>query len=534
VAGVYAADPGRVRQATGSLTEAVRAALAAPAPTGQVPGRAEVEAAVSQAARLYDPAHGGLRRAPQFPSSFPVRLLLRHHRRTGEARSLEMACTTLEKMAAGGLHDQLAGGFHRYSTDERWLVPHFEKMLYDNALLAVAYVEAWQATGRADFARVARSTLDYLVRDLASPEGGLYSATDADSEGEEGRCFTWSLAEVEAVLGEAAPRFARFFGVRPEGNWEGVNVLHVPAPDEAEWAALAPARARLLAVRDRRIQPLRDDKVLASWNGLAISALAFGGRALAEPRWVAAAERAAAHVLERMVVDGRLQRSWLDGAAGTPAFLDDHAFLADGLLDLYEATFAPRWLSAALGLAERLDVLFGDPEGGGWFTTAADHERLLVREKPTHDGAEPSGGSVAVRVMQRLAAFTGEERWHRLAARGLAQAAPTLAAAPLSLHELLLSVDATLGPTPEVVLVWPAGAPPPEGMLAVLRRTFLPARALLGAAEGAPLGALAALTPIVAGKAAVGGSPTAWVCERGACRLPVTTPEALESALRSV
>jgi len=434
-------------------------------------------------------------------------------------------------MAAGGLHDQLAGGFHRYSTDERWLVPHFEKMLYDNALLAVAYAEAWQATGRADFARVARTTLDYLVRELASPEGGLYSATDADSEGEEGKYFVWTLPEIEAVLGAEAARFAAFHGVRPGGNWDGVNVLHVPAPDEAEWAALAPARARLLEARARRVPPLRDDKVLASWNGLAISALAFGGRVLGESRWVAAAARAADHVLGRMVVDGRLQRSWLGGQAGTPAFLDDHAFLADGLLDLFEATFEPRWLAAALDLGEQLERRFGDPEGGGWFTTAADHERLLVREKPTHDGAEPAGSSVAVQVMLRLAAFTADERWRRRADRALAQAAPTVAASPLSLHDLLLGVDAAGGPTPEVVLVWPDGASPHGAFLEVLRRVFLPSRALLGACEGPPLAALAAIAPIAAGKAAVGGLPTAYVCERGACRLPVTSPEALESLL---
>jgi len=535
VANVYHRDPERIRQATDSLTAAVRAALATPAaPGGDLPGREVVEAAVAQAARIYDPVHGGARRAPKFPSSFPVRLLLRHHRRTGEARSLEMAVTTLERMAAGGLHDQLGGGFHRYSTDERWLVPHFEKMLYDNALLAVAYAEAWQVTGRADFARVTRTTLDYLVRELASPEGGLYSATDADSEGEEGKYFVWTLAEIEAGLGPEAARFARFHGVLPEGNWEGVNVLHVPRPDEAEWEALAPARARLLAQRARRPAPLRDEKVLTSWNGLAISALAFGGRVLAEPRWVAAAGRAADHVLGRMVRDGRLLRSWLGGEAGTPAFLDDHAFLAQGLLDLYEATYQPRWLAAALELADRLERLFGDEAGGGWFGTAADHERLLAREKPTHDGAEPSGASVALQVMLRLGAFTSNDRWRRRAEAALRQAAPTLAGSPLALQETLLAVEAAAGAVPEVVLVWPAGAPPPEPLLAVLRRRFLPARALLGASEGPALEALAALAPAAAGKVASGGRPTAYVCVRGACRLPVTDPGGLEAALAEV
>jgi uncharacterized protein YyaL (SSP411 family) len=446
-------------------------------------------------------------------------------------------------MAAGGIHDQLAGGFHRYSTDERWLVPHFEKMLYDNALLAVAYAEAWQVTGDPGLARVVRTTLDYAVRELQLPEGGFASATDADSEGEEGRFFVWSEAEVRACLGAGADRFCRFYGVTPEGNWEGANVLHVPAPDEAEWAALEGARAVLLEARARREPPLRDGKVLASWNGLMISALAFGGRVLAEPRWVAAAARAAEHVLTRMVVDGRLQRSWLGGHAGpppafragqagaSPAFLDDHAFLADGLLDLFEATFEPRWLAAALDLGGQLSERFGDPQGGGWWSTATDHERLLAREKPTHDGAEPSGASVALQVMLRLAAVTGEERWREEARRALRQAAPALEASPLSLHETLVGLEHWLEPAREVVLAWPPGAPPPEPLLAVLRRTFLPSRALLGGSAGEGLAALARLAPLAEGKAPAGGRASAYVCLRGACRLPVTEPGELAAQL---
>jgi uncharacterized protein len=532
VAAVYGADPARVRSATASLTEAVRTALApAGAPADAPPGHAPIDRAVEQVARLYDPDHGGLRRAPKFPSSLPVRLLLRQHRRTGDARALDMALTTLARMAAGGLHDQLGGGFHRYATDERWLVPHFEKMLYDNALLALAYAEAWQVTLRPDLARVVRTTLDYLVRELQLPDGGLASATDADSEGEEGRYFVWTEAEVRALLGPGADRFCRFYGVEPEGNWEGVNVLHVPAPDEATWQALAADRARLLEARARRVAPQRDDKVLASWNGLAISALAFGGRLLGEPRWIEAAARAAGHVLGHMVVDGRLQRSWLGGRAGTPAFLDDHAFLANGLLDLFEATFEPRWLEAALDLGEQLSRRFGDPLGGGWWTTAEDHERLLVREKPTHDGAEPSGASVALQVVLRLAAFTGEARWRDEAGRALRQAAPALEASPLSLTETLVGLDLFLEPAREVVLAWPPGTPPPEPLLAVLRRTFLPSRVLLGAAEGEALATLARLAPLAAGKVAVGGRPTAYVCRLGACGLPVVEPAALAAQL---
>jgi hypothetical protein len=532
VASVHAGDPDRVAQATGSLTAAIRTALApAGAPAEATPGLEALERGVVQARRIFDAEHGGVRGAPKFPSSLPLRLLLRHHRRTGDAHSLEMVTTTLEKLAGGGIHDQLGGGFHRYSTDARWLVPHFEKMLYDNALLALAYAEAWQVTRRPDFARVLRSTLDYVLREMTSPEGGFYSATDADSEGEEGRFFVWTEAELREVLGAEAERFARFHGVLPEGNWEGVNVLYVPRPDEAEWVALAPARARLLAVRARREPPLRDDKVLASWNGLMIAAMAFGGRVLDEPRWVEGAARAAEHVLSRMVLGGRLQRCWLSGQAGTPAFLDDHAFLANGLLELFEATLEPRWLSAALDLAGQIETRFGDPERGGWFTTAADHDQLLAREKPTHDGAEPSGASVALQVLVRLAAFTGEERWHASAVKALRQVAPGLEASPLSLSETLVALDHWLGPAPEVVLTWPVGQPKPAPLLDVLRRSFLPARAILGASEGPDLEALAHLAPPAMGKVSIDGHPAAYVCERGACRRPETTPAGLALAL---
>ena len=531
---VWTGQPDRIGQATRALVEAVRAALGpAGAPSAGVPGPAVIDAAAAEIRGRYDPANGGLRGAPKFPSSLPVRLLLRHHRRTGDARSLEMAVTTLEKMAGGGIHDQLAGGFHRYSTDERWRVPHFEKMLYDNALLAVAYAEAWQATGRPGLARVLRTTLDYLVRELALPGGGFASATDADAAGVEGRTFAWSAAELREVLGGEADRLGRFHGVAGEGELEGLHLLHAPRPDEDEWEALAGARALLLARRDARPQPARDDKVLAGWNGLAITALAVGGRVLAEPRWIDAAARAADFVLAELVLDGRLQRAWRGGRAGPPAFLDDHAFLAAGLLDLYEATFDRRWLARALALAEELERRFADPSGG-WFATAEDHERLLAREKPTHDGAEPAGGSVAALLALRLALVTGEERWRERGERALRAAAPTLAAAPTSLAELLLAVDLAAdlagGTARELVLVWPEGSSPAP-LLAPLRRLFLPSRALLGAPEGEAVAALARLAPPAAGKVAVGGRPTAYLCEQGRCRQPEVEPDRLAAAL---
>src|SRR3954469_9514417 len=361
---VRAGRPQTEPEPAARLVRAVRAQME-PAPAAsdsEAPGAGLIGQAVAAYKRVFDEENGGLRRAPKFPSNLPVRLLLREHRRTGDAEALRMATLTLEKMAAGGMYDQLAGGFHRYSTDAAWLVPHFEKMLYDNGLLAVAYAEAFQATGRADFVRVARETLDYLAREMTAPDGGFFSATDADSDGAdgvsvEGKFFVWSKQEIEKVIGPGpvADRFIAHYGVTAGGNFEGENILHVARPDEAEWAALADARAALYAVRARRPPPLRDEKILAAWNGLAISGFAVAGRVLDDPRYIAAAARAATFVLDRMRSGGRLVRSWKDGRTGVAAFLDDQAFLNAGLLDLYEATFERRWLEAALELAKETE-----------------------------------------------------------------------------------------------------------------------------------------------------------------------------------
>ncbi len=532
LADAWSGDPGRVATAAGAVTEAVRSALGAGEADrrAELPRAAAIEKAVASWARAFDERHGGLRGAPKFPADLPVRLLLRHHRRTRDRRSLEMAVLTLERMAAGGIHDQLGGGFHRYSTDERWLVPHFEKMLYDNALLAVAYAEAWQVTRRPDFARVVRTTLDYLLNDLAAPGGGFFSATDADSEGVEGKYFLWSEAEIRELLGPGTARFAAFHGVTPEGNFEGHNVLHVPRPDEGEWRALAGARARLLAARARRVPPLRDEKVLAAWNGLAISALAFGGRVLDEPRWVEAAARAAAFVLSEMRRGGRLLRSWRGGrAAAVPGFLEDHAFLVQGLLDLYEATFEVRWLRESLDLAEATERLFADREGGGWFVSAEDQERLIANQKSTHDGAVPSGASVATLNALRLLAFTADDRWREVAERALRAHSPALAERPQAFQDMLLAVDFHGDAVREVVLVWPQSQKPPRPLLAVLRETFLPSRALAGAPEGPALAALGEVALVARDKKAAGGLPTAYVCEKGACRLPAIEAEKLRA-----
>jgi uncharacterized protein YyaL (SSP411 family) len=368
---------------------------------------------------------------------------------------------------------------------------------------------------------------------MTSPEGGLYSATDADSEGEEGRFFVWEEREIRDALGPDAERFLRFYGVTKQGNFEGRSILWVPQPDEDEWEALAPARARLLELRNRRPAPLRDEKVLAGWNGLAVSALAFGGRVLDEARHVEAARRAAEFVLGRMVKDGRLQRAWAAGEASVPAFLEDHAFLAAGLLDLFEATLDPRWLEAAVELCEKQERLFGD-EAGAWFHSAADNDRLLAREKPSRDGAEPSGASVAILNALRLHAFTTDERWWKIASGALRHYAGLLEAQPAALGEMLLAVDFATDEAQEVVLVWPEGEPPPEPFLSVLRRTFVPNRALCGASEGEGIARLGQTALVAAGKIAAGGKPTAYVCLRGYCRLPAISPDKLASQLEPV
>ncbi len=536
VADLWERDPPRVRGAAEALAEAVRVALGPPpsGPAPGLPGPKPIEDAVAYFKSVFDDRHGGVRRAPKFPSNLPVRLLLRYHRRARDARALHLAAFTLERMAAGGLYDQLGGGFHRYSTDSVWLVPHFEKMLYDNALLAVTYAEAAQATGRPDFARVVRETLDYVLREMTAPEGGFYSATDADSEGVEGKFFVWTEAEIRSVLGPDADRFLAHHGVTAEGNFEGASILHVPRPDEREHEALAPARAALLAARERRVHPLRDEKVLAAWNGLMISGLAFGGRVLADGRYLDAASRAAEFLLGALRPDGRLRRSWTAGRPGGPGFLEDHAFLAQGLLDLYEATFDVRWLREALALADATEALFADRERGGWFKTGEDQERLLAREKPTHDGAEPAGASVAVLVALRLAAFTTDDRWRDVADRALRFYAPALEAQPVALTEMLLALDFETDAPREVVLVWPEGDPAPRPFLEVLRRTFLPNRALAGAPEGAALEALGRVALVAAEKKAVGGRATAYVCERGQCRLPAIEPEKLRAQIEPV
>jgi uncharacterized protein YyaL (SSP411 family) len=537
----YTLDPQGFGRRAKEVSEAVARQLAGvQAEATRVPGAAALQTAAAVYSRHFDETWGGRSQNMKFPSSLSVRFLLAYHRRSGDAHALEMATLTLEKMAAGGIHDHLGGGFHRYATDPRWLVPHFEKMLYDNAQLAIAYLEGWQVTGREAFAVVTRSILDYVAREMTAPGGGFYSATDADSadpegELEEGRFFTWTPAEVEAALGEAdAPLAIAWYGVEPIGPVEGRSVLHTwqsahalaerfeIGPAELE-TRIAAARKRLFEVRAQRPPPARDEKILAAWNGLMVSAFARAGLALAEPRYVELASRAADHVLEDMRAEGRLRRVWMEGQSVGPAFLEDYAFVIAGLLDLYEAAPDPRWLREAKALQRVLDTHYADEAGGGYFRTADDHENMLAREKPGHDGALPSGNSVAASNLLRLSAFTTDGAYRERAALLLSAFHDTLIETPTALSDMLLALDFELDVVKEVLIVKPEGgnvAP----LLDVLRASYVPNRVLSVVTEGEELRSHAELVPLLERKVARDGKTTAYVCENQVCRFPTSDP----------
>jgi hypothetical protein len=548
---VFDEQPDQVAQSAAGLAEAIRQRLAPPPGGDGLPGAGVLRSAAELYRARFDAAHGGLQGSPKFPGTLPIRFLLRHHRRTGDRKSLEMAALTLDKMAAGGMYDQVGGGFHRYSTDSRWLVPHFEKMLYDNALLAVAYLEGYQATGREEFARVARDILRYVERDMTSPEGAFYSATDADSlvpggHREEGYFFTWTPAEIEKALGKERARIvSSFYRVTAQGNFEGRNILHVPRPlpEVARELKLDPrrlgaildeARDSLYRARAERPAPLRDEKILTAWNGLMISAYARAALVLGEERYARVAARAADFALRNLRRDGRLLRSYKDGRAHHNGYLDDYAFLTAGLLDLFEATGEPRWLSEAIALDRTLETQYEDLKGGGFFMTSADHEELLAREKPAYDGAEPSGNSVALMNLLRLHELTTEDRYRRRAERALMAFEPVLERSPSALSEMLLAVDFWTDTPKEIIIVTPPGSEGAEPLLAELRHAFVPNRVLVVVSEGEPLAMLARIVPLVEGKLAREGKATAYVCERRVCELPTTDPRTFAKQIRTV
>ncbi len=508
---------------------------------------AVLDEAATRIAATFDAQHGGWGSAPKFPQPMTIEFLLRRHRATGDDRWLTIALRSLEAMAAGGVHDQLGGGFHRYATDAAWLVPHFEQMLYDNAQLARVYAHAWALTGDPELLGTMIGVLDYVLRELRTPGGGFAASQDADTRGEEGVTFTWTAVDLRSVLGDAFPLFAAAYGVTETGNWEGRTILsrvlddatlagRFGVPVEGIGPTLATARAALLARRAQRAQPARDDKVLAAWNGLAIAALADAARALrgsgdpdlAGPatRYLDAATGAAGAVLTGLRDgDGRLHRSWKDGRATAAGVLADHACLADGLLALYEATRDERWYREAVSLAEAILARFSDPEGG-FFDTASDGERLVVRPRDVQDNATPSGGSLATTVLVRLAALTGDARYRAAADAALATVRGVIGRHPTAFAQWLCALELTRADIAELAIVGTAGDEGLDRLLAVADRGYHPFRVL--ASSTAPE---SSAVPLLRGRFALGGRSTAFVCRDFACRQPVHEPEALEALL---
>ena len=537
-----------VLQSSEALSEAIRAHGAGARDTtgGGAPplSDAAIRAAVTSLERTYDSTYGGFGGAPKFPRPHTLALLLRWWSRTHDERTLASVTHTLTQMARGGIHDQIGGGFHRYSTDRQWLVPHFEKMLYDQALLARVYCEAWQITGDASFAVTARDICDYVLRDMRDPAGGLYAAEDAGDVGKEGEFYVWSPADLDSLLPAAdAGAVRHFYDVSSHGNFEhGMSILHqvtsvealAPVlkrdpPDLAH--ALAAARTTLLAARDRRARPHRDDKVLTDWNGLMISALAYCGRALDEPRYVEAACTAADFALTHCQRDGVLLHRWRDGEAAIPGFLDDYAFLSAGLLDLYEATFEPRWLGESVRLARAMTEQFADTARGGFYFTGARNDTLIARSKDLYDGAAPSGNSVAATTLVRLGLLTQDRDLSAAAERSFAAFSATVHATPSAFPQFLIAYDLQMGPAQEIVLAGDPASPVMRGMIGDVHRRFLP-RAVLALAPGGPAGEeLARIAPFTAQQVPVAGAPTAYICQNYACQLPTTDEAAFAAQL---
>ena len=500
------------------------------------------EAAKSLAA-TFDPVHGGFGGAPKFPQPMLISFLLRYHRRTGHGQALAIALHTLRRMAAGGMHDHLGGGFHRYSVDARWLVPHFEKMLYDNALLARAYLEAWQATGAEDLRRVCESTLDYVLTDLRHPAGGFLAARDADSEGEEGRFYVWTPEQIDAVLGrEHGPMFRRAYDVSATGNFEGKNILHLShdldalarsedvTVDDLE-AQLAYARTKLLAARSGRAEPFKDTKVITGWSALTARSLAEAGGALGRDDYVAAA-RACLRFTVASVRDpnGRLLHVWTEGDAKIPALLEDVAALGNALLSLHEVTLETEWLPEVVHLCRDLLARFWDEEEGVFYDTASDAEPLVMRPREITDNAVPSGNSLAVELLLRAARLFDEPAWRKVAERVLVREGPAVARWPTAFGHLLALVEEVFAEPIEVVVVGDRQDPMTGALLRATLRPFMPEAVVTGFA---PDETVQLPVPLHEGKTERAGRPAAYVCRGRVCGEAVTDPRELAEALAS-
>ena len=536
----YHTNKGEIERVTRQLAEQM--GRTGQMPRGFTPLTTEVmHNAYSQLATQFDHLNGGFGSAPKFPQPMTPEFLLRYHRHGFNERALEMVELTLHKMAYGGMYDQVGGGFHRYSTDAYWLVPHFEKMLYDNALLARLYLHAWQITGNGLYRRITEETLDYVLREMTDPSGGFYSAQDADSEGVEGKFFVWTPDELRPLLGDDAELVMGYYGVTEGGNFEGANILNVARPPEdyarqrgvsADALADAVERARsvLLPVREERIHPLLDDKVLTSWNGLMLRSFAEAGAALGRGDYLDAARRNAGFLLDNMRdADGRLLRTWRNGQAKLLGYLEDYACLADGLVSLHEATLEPRWLQEAVRVADGMIALFWDDQASGFYDTGIDHETLVVRPRDVFDNAQPCGGSVATDVLLRLAVVTGNDDYSAKGVTPLRALQQLLGRAPAATGHWLGALDFYVSLPKEIVIVGQTEHPSTAEMLAEVGSRFLPNRVIVGVSD--PAAPPLQDSPLLEQRGMQDGAPTAYVCEHYVCQLPVTDAAALGAQL---
>jgi len=491
----------------------------------------------------FDDDNGGFGPGPKFPQAPVIEFLLQYHHRTGEPRALRMVELTLDKMAAGGIYDHIGGGFHRYATDGRWMIPHFEKMLYDNALLSRLYLHAYQVTGKAGYRRIAEETLDYVLREMTAPAGGFYSSQDADVDGKEGQYYLWTPGAITELLGEEDGRLiSRYFGIGSEGNFEGGSVLHIPK-DLAGLAAetgvrpadietvMARSKLKLLEARERRPRPGRDDKILTSWNGLMLQALAEASSVFRREDYLKAATANAVLRVGELMKAEVLMHSYRDGMSGIPGYLDDHAFTIRGLLSLHEATFEQRWLQMAFDLAGAMVRRFGDEENPGvFYDTGPDHSILFARPRDTADSVKPCGGSGAAEVLLRISRITGDGSYEKLAAAMLGLVRDQILAHPLASGNWLCALDLNLSDPEEVVVIGRRGDPNTEALLTTIHSRYLPKKVLVGFQPDDPVVPPAAM--LAKDRKAMQGRPTVYLCRQRTCHPPVTDPDQLRLLLR--
>ena len=540
VAAAYRERPEDVAESAGQLREHLREISELALPPAAINSRL-LDLAAEQQMGQFDQRFGGYGNAPKFPQAMTLEMVLRHWRRTGDQTAFNQIDQTLRAMAVGGIYDQLGGGFARYSVDVYWLVPHFEKMLYDNALLARLYVEMYQAGGDPFFRRIAEETFAYIERDMTSPEGGFYASEDADSEGEEGTFYIWTPEQIRAALGaDDAALALRYWDVTERGNFEGKSILSVPREPavvarefklgvEELSEKIAAIRSTLLAVRSQRERPARDEKILASWNGMMLRAYALAARVFGRDDYREIARRNGEFILARLVVDGRLRRSYKDAQAKFNGYLEDYANVADGMLALYEATFETRWLDAAVRFAEALTKLFWDDGRRTFYDTAADHEQLVTRPRDIYDNATPSGSSVAVDVLLRLSLLLERPDFGQFAQTVLEDLSGGMARLPGAFGRLLSAADFALSEPREIAVVGAPDSPATGALLAEIYRPYLPNKVVAGRDPADE--AAAAAIPLLRDRPTRDGAPTVYVCVRHTCQNPTADPAELARQL---